>query len=149
MSALLLLASCDGQQQALLERARELCRHIPDTGNLELSEGYLTEEYYSALEEMLNLPDSGSVLHEWEFWFVAADGSAVRDDGCEVLRLERTGLNHATAIIRVQPSDPGYPADEHTLSMQKVKGEWLLSDYDGTLQAARRRISAGSRPGTY
>ena len=135
------LASCGARQQALKDRAGELCRYLPDVDKLELSKTALTEEFYSALEAMIAIPDSTEVLHEWEFWFVAADGSLVAKDSCSVLAAERQGCRRAIARIMVIPEDSDYPAEEHVLSLERLRGIWLISDYDGTKEQAKRRIA--------
>ena len=135
------LSSCGARQRALESRAAELCRFIPDVDSLELSRSALTKEFYSALEAMIAIPDSTEVLHEWEFWFVAADGSLVAKDSCSVLAVSRLGCRKATASITVIPEDTDYPAEEHVLSLEKFRGIWLISDYDGSKEQAKRRIA--------
>ena len=90
---------------------------------------------------MIAIPDSTEVLHEWEFWFVAADGSLVAKDSCSVLAAERQGCRRASARIMVIPEDSDYPAEEHVLSLERLRGIWLISDYDGTKEQAKRRIA--------
>lgn len=135
------LSSCGARQQALESRAAELCRYIPDVDGLERSRGALTEEFYSTLESMMAIPDSTEVLHEWEFWFVAADGSLVAKDSCSVQTAERQGCRRASARITVIPEDKDYPAEDHVLSLERLRGIWLISDYDGTKEQAKRRIA--------
>jgi hypothetical protein len=136
----MLLVSCQNTQKGLKQRVLELCGHIPDPECLQQSEGFLTEDYYAVLEEMINLPEITPVLHQWEFWFVASDGSPVSRDQCEVLSVERTDRTHATAVISVQPEDTDYFTEEHTLYLQKEKGKWKLADFDDTKQASYRYI---------
>lgn len=133
------LWSCQNVPEA---RVTELCRHLPDVDSLKLSEGWLTEEYYSALEAMIAIPDSTELLHEWEFWFVAADGSLIARDSCTLLSARRTAAGSAEATILIQPEDSDYEAEEHLLRLKKVKGNWLISDFDDTKEHAIKR-SAG------
>ena len=133
------LWSCQNVPEA---RVTELCRHLPDVDSLKLSEGWLTEEYYSALEAMIAIPDSTELLHEWEFWFVAADGSLIARDSCTLLSARRTAAGGAKAVILVKPEDSDYEAEEHLLRLEKVKGNWLISDFDDTKEHAIKR-SAG------
>ena len=137
---LVLLASCNHADRALRERAAELCGFIPDVENLERSRPYLTEEYFSTLEVMIAQPDSTAVLHEWEFWFVSADGTPIARDVCKVLRVNRIDETHATAILRVTPATADYAPEGHILCMERCDGLWLLSDFDDTHAAARRRL---------
>jgi hypothetical protein len=140
LAFIFLPAACDSSRNGLKQRVLELCGHIPDPEYLQQSEGFLTEDYYAVLEEMINLPEITPVLHQWEFWFVASDGSPVSRDQCEVLSVERTDRTHATAVISVQPEDSDYFTEEHTLYLQKEKGKWKLADFDDTKQASYRYI---------
>ena len=141
LAAVMLLAGCGESQKSLMKRAQELAMHIPDAESLEQSKDWMTDGYYATLEELFGQEDFTPVLHEWEFWFAAADGSPVAEDPCEVLSVEKSDETHAKAIILVQPDDKDYDAENHTLYMEKVDGRWLLSDYDGTLQSALDRIA--------
>lgn len=132
------LWSCQNVPEA---RVTELCRHLPDVDSLKHSEGWLTQEYYSALEAMIAIPDSTELLHEWEFWFVAADGSPIARASCTLLSARRMGAGSAEAVILVQPEDSDYEAEEHWLRFEKVKGNWLISDFDDTKQQATNRVA--------
>ena len=138
---LVIAATLSGCQNVPEARVAELCRHLPDVDSLKLSEGWLTEEYYSALEAMIAIPDSTELLHEWEFWFVAADGSLIARDSCTLLSARRTAAGSAEAVILVQPEDSDYEAEEHWLRLEKVKGNWLISDFDDTKQQATNRVA--------
>lgn len=132
ITAVMLLAACNSDSK-IAGRAQELCQHIPVPEQLEQSRNYLTEDLYAVLDTMFNLPDTSEVLHEWEFWFCAADGSPVARCSTEVQSVELTDAMHATVIVLVHPEDPDYTADEHTLCMELVEGAWLISDFDNRL----------------
>ena len=132
LTAVMLLAACNSESK-IAGRAQELCRHIPVPEQLEQSRNFLTEDFYAVLDTMFNLPDTSEVLHEWEFWFCAADGSSVARCSTEVQSVELTDAMHATVIVLVHPEDPDYTADEHTLCMELVEGAWLISDFDNRL----------------
>lgn len=136
---MLLTVSCG--RQSITDSAEELCKHVPNPECLELSNGYLTEDFYSVIEKMVTLPEPTPVLHEWEFWFVAADGSAISGDTCKILEIEKTDSTHAKVLVRVQPEDTDYEKEDHTLYMEKVNGKWLLADYDGRKADAIRYIA--------
>ena len=138
--SLMLLASCNNADRALRQRAAELCSHIPDVECLEASRPYLTEDYFAALEVMVSRPDSTPVLHEWEFWFVSADGTPISKDACKVLRVKQLDETHATAVIRVTPATADYAPEGHILHLERCNGRWLLSDFDDTRAAALRRL---------
>ena len=137
---LLMLPSCNHADRALRQRAAELCRYIPDVERLEVSRPYLTEDYFTALEVMITRPDSTPVLHEWEFWFVSADGTPVAKDECKVLRVKQLDETHATAVIRVTPATADYAPEGHILHLERCNDRWLLSDFDDTRAAALRRL---------
>ena len=132
--------SCGNAHKGLKKRVLEMCGHIPDPERLERSKGFLTDDYYALLEEMVNLPYTTPVLHQWEFWFAAADGSLIAADSCDVLEIKLTDPSHAEARISVHPEDPDYGPEEHTLFLEKERGKWRLADFDGTKQASRRYI---------
>lgn len=137
---LVMAATLLGCQNVPEARVAELCRHLPNVDSLKLSEGWLTDEYYSALQAMISIPDSTELLHEWEFWFVAADGSLIAHDSCTLASIKRTGASSAEATILVQPEDSDYEAEEHQLRLEKVKGNWLISNFDETKGQAIKRV---------
>ena len=132
ITAVMLLAACNSESK-IAGRAQELCQHIPVPEQLEQSRNYLTEDFYAVLDTMFNLPDTSEVLHEWEFWFCATDGSPVARCTTEVQSIKLTDAMHATVTVLVHPEDPDYTADEHTLCMELVEGAWLISDFDNRL----------------
>lgn len=136
-----LLISCNPPHRELTRRAVELCGFIPDVECLEASRPYLTEDYYATLEVMIARPDSTPVLHEWEFWFVSADGTPIAKDACKVLRVKQIDDTHATAVIRVTPATADYAPEGHILHMERCNGRWLLSDFDDTFSAAQKRLA--------
>lgn len=90
---------------------------------------------------MIAIPDSTELLHEWEFWFVAADGSPIARDSCTLLSARRMGAGSAEAVILVQPEDSDYEAEEHRLYLERVKSVWLISDFDDTKEQAINRLA--------
>ena len=142
--SLALLFGCNASQQSLKRNAEALFRHVPDTEDLEKCRDYLTEDFLESIDEMVSLPDLTPVLHEWEFWFVAADGSPMADCAFEVVDVARIDKVHAEATVVVRPPDADYDAEEHTLKMEKIDGKWLLADFDETKQASSRYIKIAS-----
>ena len=139
-AAVLLVTACNNSVKNIKKEALGLCKHIPDIERLEESRPYLAEDFYNLLHEMVNLPDDSPVLHEWEFWFVSADGSPISSDECKVLKVRKTDAAHSIALIEVLPADSDYDSEEHTLCLEKVRGKWLICDFDSTKEAAMRRI---------
>ena len=133
--AAILLAACSSTEEQLRNRANELCQYIPDHELLERSQDYMTEEFYDVLDTMFNrLPEHEAMDHEWLYYFVTGNGGTIAD--YEVQSVEQTDANHAVATILVRQKwedgsfDPESDVEEHRLYMERVNGEWLLSDFD-------------------
>lgn len=136
---LALFTACTPRQELRL-RTVELCRHIPNPECLERSQGFLTPDYYAALEAVFTAPDSVPLLHEWEFWFAAADGSPIAEINCKVRSVRPIDSLHALARLLIHPADQDYPPEVHLLRLEKQDGIWLISDFDDTYAAALRRL---------
>lgn len=138
--AALLLASCTNTEKQLKQRANELCAYIPDHELLEKSRYYMTSDFYAVLDTMFHLPYNEDVIHEWEFWFVATDGTPVARCANEILSIEQIDDSHIIAQVLVQPEDTNYEADEHRLYLEQVNDKWLIADYDEHRADATRYI---------
>ena len=128
------LAACQ-KSQTLEERAAELCAYIPDHELLEKSRDYMTEDFYAVLDTMFyRLPQHEALDHEWLYYFVTGNGGTIAD--YEVVKVEQTDKDHAVATISVRQVwedgsfDPESDIEEHILSMERVNGKWLMSDFD-------------------
>ena len=128
------LAACQ-KSQTLEERAAELCAYIPDHELLEKSRDYMTEDFYAVLDTMFyHLPQHEALDHEWLYYFVTGNGGTIAD--YEVVKVEQTDKDHALATISVRQKwedgsfDPESDIEEHILSMERVNGQWLMSDFD-------------------
>ena len=135
LSAVLLLNACTTSEEQLKERASELCAYIPDHELLEQSKHYLTEDFYAVLDTMFyRLPEHEAMDHEWLYYFVTGNGGTIAD--YEVLSVNQTDDTHAVATILVRQKwedgsfDEETDVEEHRLYMERVNGEWLLSDFD-------------------
>lgn len=133
---LLLTAACTDTQKQLQQRAFELCGYIPDHQLLEKSRDYLTTDFYTVLDTMFNhLPSHEAMDHEWLFYFVTGNGGTIAD--YEVGKVDKTDPTHAIATISVRQMwedgsfDEETDIEEHQLYMEKVGGQWLMSDFDG------------------
>ena len=138
-----IFAACQ-KSQTLEERAAELCAYIPDHELLEKSRDYMTEDFYAVLDTMFyRLPQHEALDHEWLYYFVTGNGGTIAD--YEVVKVEQTDKDHALATISVRqkwaecpPDETGGTAsaeegempEEHILSMERVNGQWLMSDFD-------------------
>lgn len=136
LCAALMLAGCSNSEKKLQKRAFELCQYIPDHQLLEKSKAYMTEDFYAVLDTMFNhLPEHEAMDHEWLYYFVTGNGGTIAD--YEVTKVELTDPTHAVATIKVRQKweDGSFCEDtdieEHQLYMEKVNGEWLMSDFDG------------------
>ena len=115
-----IFAACQ-KSQTLEERAAELCAYIPDHELLEKSRDYMAPDFYAVLDTMFyRLPQHEAMDHQYNYWFVTDDGTPLAITHCEVQRVEQQDATHAQAII----------CDNHILSMERVSGQWLISDFD-------------------
>lgn len=138
---LVLLTACTQGSKPSSERIQEFCAHIPNLEHLEASKPFLTEDFYDALETMISLPDSTEVLHEWEFWFVTADGSPMAEGATQILSVTPQDATHVRVTLSVQPPDEDYEPELHTLLLERTDNQWLLDDFDSCKSSAHARIS--------
>ena len=144
--AALMFAACSDSEKQLKERAAELCKYIPDHELLEQSKDYMTTDFYAVLDTMFNqLPEFEAMDHEWLYYFVTGNGGTIAD--YEVAGVEKTDKTHAVATIKVRQKwedgsfDPNSDVEEHKLYMEKVDGQWLMSDFDGHKQDCIENIA--------
>ena len=144
--AALLFAACSDSEKQLKERAAELCKYIPDHELLEQSKDYMTADFYAVLDTMFNqLPEFEAMDHEWLYYFVTGNGGTIAD--YEVVGVEKTDKTHAVATIKVRQKwedgsfDENTDVEEHKLYMEKVGGQWLMSDFDGHKQDCIENIA--------
>ena len=133
--AALLFAACSDSEKQLQKRAAELCQYIPDHELSEKSKPYMTADFYNVLDTMFNqLPEFEAMDHEWLYYFVTGNGGTIAD--FEVAGVEKTDNTHAVASIKVRQKwedgsfDENSDVEEHKLYMEKVNGQWLISDFD-------------------
>ena len=144
--AALMLAACSDSEKQLKERAAELCQYIPDHELLEKSKDFMTADFYAVLDTMFNqLPEFEAMDHEWLYYFVTGNGGTIAD--YEVVGVEKTDKTHAVATIKVRQKwedgsfDENTDVEEHKLYMEKVDGQWLMSDFDGHKQDCIENIA--------
>lgn len=148
--SLLLTTACSDTEKKLQQRAFELCGYIPDHQLLERSRDYMTTDFYSLLDTMFyRLPEHEAMDHEWLYFFVTGNGGTIADyDVAEVKKTDRT---HAVATINVRQVwedgsfDEETDVEQHQLFMEKVNGEWLMSDFDGHKEDCIRYIAINRR----
>ena len=145
ISAVLLSACADSPKQ-LIKRADELCRYIPDHELLEKSRDFMTADFYAVLDTMFyRLPEHEAMDHEWLYYFVTGNGGTIAD--FTVTGVTKTDATHATANVSVRQKwedgsfGPDSDIEEHQLSMEKVDGVWLMSDFDSRKQDCINYIS--------
>ena len=144
--AALLLAACASNEEKLKQRAEELCQYIPDHELLEKSKDYMTVDFYNVLDTMFNLlPEFEAMDHEWLYYFVTGNGGTIAN--YTVTSVEQTDASHAVATISVRQQwedgsfDSTADIEEHKLYMEKVNGQWLMSDFDGHKADCIRHIA--------
>lgn len=133
--AVLTFTACTNSEEQLKQRVNELCAYIPDHELLEKSRDYMTADFYAVLDTMFyRLPEHEAMDHEWLYYFVTGNGGTIAD--YEVLSVNKTDATHAVATILVRQRwedgsfDPESDVEEHRLYMERVKGQWLMSDFD-------------------
>ena len=132
----LTLAACTSSQEQLKQRADELCAYIPDHELLARSQDYMTEDFYALLDTMFyRLPEHEAMDHEWLYYFVTGNGGTIAN--YEVQSVEQTDADHAVATILVRQTwedgtvpEEGDEPETHRLYMERVNGQWLMSDFD-------------------
>ena len=144
--AALLFAACGNKEQQLQERAAELCRYIPDHQLNPESKPFMTADFYAVLDTMFNhLPEEEAMDHEWLYYFVTGNGGTIPD--YEVAGVEQSDDTHAMATIKVRQKweDGSFAEDseveEHKLYMEKVDGQWLISDFDSHKEDCIRHLA--------
>lgn len=131
----IIIISCNNNKEKLLERATILCNFIPDHELVDESEKYLTKDFYAVLDSMFNyLPDDETLDREWMYYFVTGNGGTIAD--YEVTDVQLIDDKHAIATIKVRQKwedgsfDETSNLEDHKLYMEKIKGQWLMSDFD-------------------
>ena len=106
----------------------------------------MTADFYAVLDTLFHhLPEHEAMDHEWMHYFVTSNGSTIAD--YEVKEVKLVDETHATATIKVRQKwengefDENSDVEEHQLSLEKVEGQWLLSDFDGHKQDCIRHIA--------
>ena len=144
--AALVLAACGDKEQQLKERAAELCKYIPDHELREESKAFMTTDFYAVLDTMFNhLPEHEAMDHEWLYYFVTGNGGTIADYDVAGVQLKDDA--HAVATVKVRQKwedgsfDENSDIEEHQLSMEKVDGQWLISDFDDHKKDCIRHIA--------
>ena len=144
--AALLFAACGNKEQQLQERAAELCRYIPDHQLNPESKPFMTADFYAVLDTMFNhLPEEEAMDHDWLYYFVTGNSGTIPD--YEVAGVEQSDDTHAMATIKVRQKweDGSFAEDseveDHKLYMEKVDGQWLISDFDGHKEDCIRHLA--------
>ena len=148
--SLLFMTACCDTQKKLQQRAFELCSYIPDHQLLEKSRDYMTTDFYSVLDTLFyRLPEHEAMDHEWLYFFVTGNGGTIAD--YDVAGVEKTDRTHAVATINVRQVwedgsfDEETDIEQHRLFMEKVNGQWLMSDFDGHKEDCIRHIAINRR----
>ncbi len=147
----MLLASCANSEQQLRQRATELCSYIPDHKLLPESKEYLTEDFYAVLDTLFNMPEYEAMDHEWLHYFVTGNGGTIAQ--YEVSRIEFIDATHAVATLSVRQIwedgsfAPESDIEEHQMQLERVRGKWLMSDFDNHKADCIRHIALNRKEG--
>ena len=146
LTVALAVAACSDSERQLRDRAAELCKYIPDHELRQESRDYMTDDFYNVLDTMFNhLPEFEAMDHEWLYYFVTGNGGTIAD--FSVVSVEQSDDAHAVATISVRQKwedgsfDSTSDIEEHQLYMEKVNGQWLMSDFDGHKADCIRHIA--------
>lgn len=147
--AAMLAVACTSTEEKLRQRAAELCQYIPDHQLNEQSKDFMTADFYAVLDTLFNLPEHEAMDHEWLYYFVTGNGGTIAD--FEVVGVELTDASHAIATINVRQKwedgsfDESSDVEQHLLYMERVNGEWLMSDFDEHKQDCIKHIAINRR----
>lgn len=146
----LMMISCVGTRDRLTEQAGILRSHIPDQQQLELSREYLTEDFFSILDTLFyGLPEHEAMDHEWSHYFVTSNGGKMTSP--KIIDIRKTDNTHAVATLVVRQAwedgsfDEETDLETHEMSMEKVEGIWLMSDFDNHKNDCVRHININRR----
>lgn len=141
-----LFEACQDSEKRLRQCATQLCQYVPDHELREESKPYMTDDFYATLDTMFNhLPEFEAMDHEWLYYFVTGNGGTIAD--YTVTDVKMTDKSHAEATVMVRQKwedgsfDESTDVEEHTLSMEKAGGKWLMSDFDGHKADCLRHIA--------
>lgn len=153
--AVVLLAACaTNNEEQLKKRAGELCQYIPDHELREEARDFMTSDFYAVLDTMFNyLPEFEAMDHEWLYYFVTGNGGTIAE--YTVTAVEMSDKDHAVATISVRQKWENEEnasvrecgnaevddVEEHKLYMERVDGQWLMSDFDGHKADCIRHIA--------
>lgn len=130
----MIMTACSTSNDELERRALELCAYVPIPDDLERSRPYLTDDFFDLLDETFTQPSFGVMVHEWEFYFVAADGTPIANTNYSISEINQQDETHAIATISVVPAEPDYDIEKHVMCLQRVDQQWLISDFDNHKQ---------------
>lgn len=154
LTVILLVACATNNEEQLKKRAGELCQYIPDHELCDEARDFMMADFYAVLDTMFNyLPDFEAMDHEWLYYFVTGNGGTIAD--YTVTAVEMSDIDHAVATISVRQKweneenasmrESGNAevddVEEHKLYMERIDGQWLMSDFDGHKADCIRHIA--------
>lgn len=133
------LVACQSRTERLMERAAELCAHIPGQELPSDAENYLTESYFQVCSEALAIPEWVEYvgeIGEKEFLFYPVSGPGITDAECRVkeVRFLEDGTAEAAVDICL-PGEADGAGDEvipATMKLVQENGVWRMDDFNGT-----------------
>ena len=123
--------------------ALELCSYIPDHFLTVDTERFLTPDYFRAVDEAFSAPD-GSYGYigdsEWLRYFVSGQDGGPLFKVKDVILVDQ---DHALADIEIRIEGwADSPVSHRCIKMRKMRGRWLLDDYEDTKQECRNYVKA-------
>lgn len=133
----LFCVSCHNGDEALKERAAQLCQYIPDHELKPEAKDFMTEDFYDVLSAAFNAESLVPYDNEWLYTIVTGNGGTLPK--YTVLSVNKTDDTHAVAEISVEQiwedsTSAGGEAQIHKMNMDFVGEEWLIADFDDIKQ---------------
>lgn len=125
----------------IAERALFLCKYIPDHGIRENADKYMTKEYYRAYTEALNAPSSSLDIGDEDFlyYFVTnSEAKPVFSINYPDRFVDIIDDTHAKVKVKVAEGESVRISE---LVIEKVDGQWVISDFDETKASCLAYIS--------
>ena len=124
-------------EEKLAKRALELCSYIPDHKLVPEAKRFMTADFYNTLSAAFDAPvaDYGEIgENEWLAYFVTGNGGTIPSYSIKGVTQISDDIAQADIAVKELWEDGSETdSDEkpYSIMMKKVKGVWLLDDFDG------------------
>ena len=124
-------------EEKLSKRALELCSFIPDHKLDPEAKRFMTAEFYNTLSAAFDAPvaNYGEIgENEWLAYFVTGNGGTIPSYAIKGVTQISDDIAQADIAVKElweDGSETGSDEKPYSIMMKKVKGVWLLDDFDG------------------